>query len=74
MLELLEKPLWGLEDIQAYFRVGKTTASKMMQAAKKVSVSRFAPGKAKRDALFKAMGISFDDEIEKIKKIQEIKK
>lgn len=73
MLEILEKYYWSLSDIQAYFQVGRTKASKLMQEAKKISSNRWLPSKAKRDALFKAMGISFDDEIEKIKKIQEIK-
>ncbi len=71
MLELLEKYYWSLSDIQAYFQVGKTKASELMQEAKKISCNRWLPKKAKRDALFKVMGISFDDEIEKLKKIKE---
>ncbi len=69
-IDLLKKPLWSLNDIEFYFEVGRTTASKMMQAAKKVSLSRFAPSKAKRDILFEINGLSFKEELRKMQMLE----
>jgi len=72
MMELLKKPLWSLQDIKTYFGVGNTTASQMMQQAKKVSMSKFLPSKAKRDVLFEINGLDFKQEVEKQKILEEI--
>ena len=71
MMELLKKPLWSLQDIKTYFGVGNTTASQMMQQAKKVSMSKFLPSKAKRDVLFEINGLDFKQEVEKQKILEE---
>lgn len=73
MMELLKKPLWSLQDIKTYFGVGNTTASAMMQQAKKVSMSKFLPSKAKRDVLFEINGLDFKQEVEKQKILEETK-
>lgn len=67
---LLTKPLWNLNEIQFYFGVGKTKASRMMQAAKKVSSSRFCPSKAKRDALLEINGIDYKEEVSKLNMLE----
>ena len=72
MKELLFKPLWSLQDIQNYFGVGKTKASKMMQESKKISVNRFMPSKAKREALFKVNGLDFQEELNKAFMIESV--
>lgn len=66
-LEILEKPLWTLEDIKAFFEIKTTKASALMQEAKKISISRFAPKKAKRDVILSLNGIDFEEEIRKQK-------
>lgn len=68
--ELLSKPLWCLNDIKLYFGCGSTRASRIMQEAKKRSVSRLLPSKAKRDAVFEVLGLNFKDELKKIKEIK----
>ena len=65
MVELLKKPLWSLKDIKQYFGCGNTTASQMMQQAKKISCSRYMPSKAKRDVLFEINGLDFKEEVKK---------
>ncbi|MCR5112711.1 MAG: hypothetical protein K6A63_02105 [Acholeplasmatales bacterium] len=69
--ELLTKPLWDLKDIKTYFGCGNTRASQIMQEAKKISVSRLLPSKAKRDNVFQVLGISFMEEVKKIKMLGE---
>ncbi len=64
--EILLKPLWDLKDIQAYFEIGKTKASQMMQESKKVSVNKHMPSKAKRDVLLEINGLNFKEELAKM--------
>lgn len=65
MVELLKKPLWSLKDIKQYFGCGNTTASRMMQQAKKISCSKYLPSKARRDVLFNMNGLDFKEEVKK---------
>lgn len=65
MVELLKKPLWSLKDIKQYFGCGNTTASQMMQQAKKISCSKYLPSKARRDVLFNMNGLDFKEEVKK---------
>lgn len=61
MQELLNKPLWGLKDIQAYFDCSQATASKIMQKAKRISVSRLLPSKAKIENVFEVMNLDLKE-------------
>lgn len=72
MKELLFKPLWNLQDIQNYFGVGKTKASQMMQESKKISVNRFMPSRAKREALFEINDLDFQEELNKAYMIESL--
>lgn len=65
-LVILQRPLWNLQDIQKYFECGQAKASKIMQEAKKISVSRFLPSKAKRDNIFQVLGLNLKEEIETV--------
>lgn len=69
-LKILEKPLWSLEDIQQYFQIGRTKASAMMQAAKKISSSKFIPSKAKRDVILELNNMEFKKEVDKLKYLE----
>lgn len=73
-LLIMQKALWGLDDIQTFCGCGITRASKIMQEAKKISVSRFLPSKAKRDNVFQVLGLNYRDEVENIKLIIETEK
>ncbi len=64
IMTLLNKPLWSLQDIQKYFSCGQCKASKIMQQAKLISVSRFLPSKAKRDNVFKVLGLDVKTELQ----------
>lgn len=66
MMALLNKPLWSLADIRKYFDCGLVKASKIMQEAKKISVSRFLPSKAKRDNVFQVLGLDIKSELKNI--------
>ena len=72
-LEILQKPLWSLADIKNFFGIKTTKASQMMQDAKRLSVSRYAPQKAKRDVILSLNKIDFEEEVRKQKYIEEIK-
>lgn len=65
--EILSKPMWSLADVKNYFGIGSTTASKMMQAAKRIKVSKYSPSKAYRDVLLDINGLNFEDEVMKAK-------
>ena len=65
-MQLLNKPLWDLKDIQKYFECGQSKASKIMQEAKKISVSRFLPSKAKRENIFMVLGLNLREEIQAV--------
>ena len=71
-LELLNKSLWDLKDIQQYCGCGQSKASKIMQEAKRISVSRFLPSKAKRDNIFQVLGLDIKQEIITISLIQSV--
>lgn len=73
-VRLLNKPLWSLQDIQTYFDCGLSKASKIMQEAKKISVSRFLPSKAKRDNIFQVLGLNLKSELEAITMIEQAEK
>lgn len=60
-MEVLNKPLWGLKDIQNYFGCSQPTASKIMQKAKQLGVSRMMPSKAKIENVFKAMDMDLNE-------------
>ena len=66
-LELLEKSLWSSKDIKNFFGCSNTKASEIMQEAKKISISRLLPSKAKRDNVLEVMGINFNEEIKKLR-------
>ena len=68
--EILEKPLWSLQDIKKYFDIGQTKASQMMKAAKRISCSRYLPSKAKRDILLELNGLTFKEEISKMQMLE----
>ena len=65
--ELLSKTLWSLDDICLFVGCKKTKASQILSAAKKISVSKFMPSKAKRDNVLKVLNIDFQEEIQKQK-------
>lgn len=73
-LTLMQKSLWSLEDIKTFCECGNSKASNIMKAAKKISVSRFLPSKAKRDNVLQILGLSFSDEVEKLKAVLEAEK
>lgn len=70
---LLSKTLWCIEDIKAYCECGTTKASNIMKEAKKISVSRFLPSKAKRDNVLEVLGLNFNDEVKKLKLLKGVK-
>lgn len=65
--DLLNKPLWSLNDIKSFANCSNTKASQIMQEAKKISMSRLLPSKAKRDNILKVLNIDFKEEIQKQK-------
>ena len=69
-IEILGKALWSLKDIQTYFGCGRTSASKMMKAAKKIKVNRYLPSKAKRDILLEINGLDFKEELTKLQLLE----
>lgn len=68
--DILKKPLWDLKDIQEYTGCCQSKASMIMQAAKRISVSRYLPSKAKRDNVLEVLGLDYEDEVKKLKLLQ----
>lgn len=66
---LLVKPRWNLNDIQSYFGVKQTTASKISQKAKKLH-PRDEYGAPRRDDVLEVMGVSLEKELAIIKMIR----
>lgn len=73
---LLLKSVWTNQDIMAYTNCGATTASAIHQKAviEHNGLIKLLPRKVKRDAVFKALGIDPDQEIEKLKQVLEVLK
>ena len=69
MTNLLAKSIWSNQDIKSYVGCGDTTASKIHReaATKYNGVIKLFPAKVRRDAVLAALGLSFKEEIEKIK-------
>lgn len=70
--QLLEKPLWSLEDIMHYADVGMTTASKIRkQAIRLGGCVKAAPQKTHRDKVLQALGLNYKDEANKLRMLEQ---
>ena len=71
--QLLEKPLWSIEDIMEYTGCkSRTTACRIRKQAIKLGGSvRAFPQKTKRDKVLEALNLNYKDEVIKLKMLEE---